>query len=238
MYAARHPGPSTRGRAAGRLRIAPQGACSCPAKKALNAGNIKSQESAVPASSSQSWIMRPDSVHRATQRLALPGNDAQPSAKTAAAMSAAAMSAGEAACTAMSADEAGLTAGPMGDEGGPAASTVGNYWPMAIVPAVVMVVHPMIVPVAIVASFMVAIAAHKPERVQVAVVTVIGVAVVAVAVRVIGPGPCTSRQGDTDAKHQAWSKQKLPALRDTHDNLTITRVQHSLRGDAIATGKW
>ena len=165
------------------------------------------------------------------------GNDAQPSAKTAAAMSAAAMSAGE----------AGLTAGPMGDEGGPAASTVGNYCPMAIVPAVVMaivpavimVVHPMIVPVvAIVASFMVAIAAHKPERVQVAVVIVIGVAVVAVAVRVIGPGPCTSRQGDTDAKHQAWSKQKLPALRDTHDNLTITRVQHSLRGDAIATGKW
>jgi len=34
------------------------------------------------------------------------GNDAQPSAKTAAAMSAAAMSAGEAACTAMSAGEA------------------------------------------------------------------------------------------------------------------------------------
>jgi hypothetical protein len=28
------------------LRIALQGACSCPAKKALNAGNIKSQESA------------------------------------------------------------------------------------------------------------------------------------------------------------------------------------------------
>ena len=47
-YAARLPEPSTRGRAAGRLRIAPQGACSCPAKKAPNAGNIKSQESAVP----------------------------------------------------------------------------------------------------------------------------------------------------------------------------------------------
>jgi hypothetical protein len=99
---------------------------------------------------------------------------------------------------------------------------------MAIVPAVVMVVHPMIVPVvAIVASFMVPIAAHKPERVQVAVVIVIGIAVVAVAVRAIGPGPCTSRQGDTDAKHQAWSKQRLPALCDTHDNLTITRVDKS-----------
>jgi len=125
------------------------------------------------------------------------GNDAQPLAMAAAS----AMSAGEAASAAMSAGEAASAAMSDGEamsagEATLAAKAMGNEGSMAVM-------HSTIVPaVVIVASIMVPIAAHKPERVQVAVVIVIGVAVVAVAVRVVGPRLCTSRQGDTDAKHQ------------------------------------
>jgi hypothetical protein len=98
---------------------------------------------------------------------------------------------------------------------------------MAIMRAVVMIVHPMIVPaVVIVSSIMVPIAAHEPERVQVAVVIVIGIAVVACGVRVARSGR-TSRQGDADTEHQPGSNQKLSAPRDTHDTLAATPIEKS-----------
>src|SRR5579862_5762701 len=107
--------------------------------------------------------------------------------RSSATATAAPVSAGEAAAEAMG-NEAGLTteaagheararAGVMGDKAALAGKTVGNDGCMVIV-------HAVTVPVVIVimAPIMVPIAAHKPERIQVAIVIVAGVAVVAAGV--------------------------------------------------------